>query len=210
MIASTKQAIGAGALLVVGLLLALTACGGSGGTGGTTAGNQTKTTSPTSAATEFRPPGDIPDSQPYTQYPLPGTTVHLKVPAGWGSSTKAGVVTFSDHYNSVSIQVVKLTGALTPSSVSHSVLPALRTSVAKFQPGQVSWVQRQHGRMVRITYLHDSAADSVTGKVVRDASERYLLAHAGQVAVLTLTGPKNADNVDPWRKISNSLRWGAK
>jgi hypothetical protein len=44
--------------------------------------------------------------------------------------------------------------------------------------------------------------------VVRDAAQRYLFWHDGQQAVLTLTGPKNADNVDPWRLVSNSLRWG--
>jgi hypothetical protein len=25
--------------------------------------------------------------------------------------------------------------------------------------------------------------------------------------MLTLSGPKGADNVDPWRKITDSLRW---
>ncbi|MDT7564604.1 MAG: hypothetical protein QOG76_3228, partial [Pseudonocardiales bacterium] len=24
---------------------------------------------------------------------------------------------------------------------------------------------------------------------------------------LTLSGPKGADNVDPWRKVTDSLRW---
>jgi len=44
--------------------------------------------------------------------------------------------------------------------------------------------------------------------VVRDAFERYTFVH-GKVRVdLTLSGPTNADNVDPWRTISDSVRWG--
>ena len=39
--------------------------------------------------------------------------------------------------------------------------------------------------------------------------ERYTFWHDGQEAVLTLSGPKGADNVDPWRIVTNSLRWQA-
>jgi len=47
----------------------------------------------------------------------------------------------------------------------------------------------------------------VTGKVVRDAFERYTFYRAGKRVDLTLSGPTNADNVDPWRIVSDSLRW---
>jgi hypothetical protein len=30
----------------------------------------------------------------------------------------------------------------------------------------------------------------------------------GRTAVLTLSGPRGADNVDPWRIVTDSLRWG--
>ena len=43
---------------------------------------------------------------------------------------------------------------------------------------------------------------------VRDAVLRYAFFPNGTEAVLTLSGPKGADNVDAWRTISNSLRWG--
>jgi hypothetical protein len=47
----------------------------------------------------------------------------------------------------------------------------------------------------------------VTGKRRTDAVERYLFFHHGREAILTLSGPKGADNVDPWRIITDSLRW---
>jgi hypothetical protein len=39
--------------------------------------------------------------------------------------------------------------------------------------------------------------------------ERYEFWRAGREVVLTLAGPVDADNVDPWRTVSDSLRWPA-
>jgi hypothetical protein len=58
-----------------------------------------------------------------------------------------------------------------------------------------------------VTYLARGAADPVTGKARLDEVERYLFVHRGHEAVVTLSGPKGADNVDPWRTITDSLRW---
>jgi hypothetical protein len=42
---------------------------------------------------------------------------------------------------------------------------------------------------------------------VTEAVERYVFWNAGSEATLTLAGPRGADNVDPWRTVSDSLRW---
>jgi hypothetical protein len=47
----------------------------------------------------------------------------------------------------------------------------------------------------------------VTGKVVRDAVERFEFWKAGEEAILSLSGPQGADNVDPWQIVSDSLHW---
>jgi hypothetical protein len=47
----------------------------------------------------------------------------------------------------------------------------------------------------------------VTGKSVTDAVERYTFTKGTNIAVLTLSGPQGADNVDPWRIVTDSLRW---
>jgi hypothetical protein len=47
----------------------------------------------------------------------------------------------------------------------------------------------------------------VTGKAGRDAVQRYVFFHNGTRVTLTLSGPQAADNVDPWRIVSDSVRW---
>ena len=49
--------------------------------------------------------------------------------------------------------------------------------------------------------------DPVTGKVYRDEVERYEFYRNGTESVLTLAGPVGADNVDPWRTVTNSFQW---
>jgi hypothetical protein len=58
-----------------------------------------------------------------------------------------------------------------------------------------------------IRYSADSQPDPVTGRVFRDAVERYDFYRNGTEAVVTLAGPSGADNVDPWRTVTNSFQW---
>jgi hypothetical protein len=162
--------------------------------------------SPAAHATEFNPPGDIPDTQVFVTYRYPGSRVQVRVPEGWARSTQQGTTSFTDHYNSIALQVVRAAQP-TQASVRSRDVPQLRRSVAKFAQPKVSQVTRAHGNAVLLTYLLDSTPDPVTGKVVRDAAERYAFWSHGQEAILTLTGPQNADNVDPWRLVSDSLQW---
>jgi hypothetical protein len=159
-------------------------------------------------ATEFNPPGDIPDNQVFVDYRAPHSRVHIRVPEGWPRSTANGTTTFTDKYNSIAIEVFAAPHRPSASSTRRSDVPQLRRNVSAFAAPHVTTVTRQHGKAVKLTYLLDSAPNRVTRKVVRDAAERYAFWQHGQEAVLTLTGPKNADNVDPWRLVSNSLRWG--
>jgi len=162
---------------------------------------------PAPHATEFNPPGDIPDNQVFLDYRVPGSTVHVKVPEGWARSSANGTTTFTDHYNSIAVAVLPVATAPTTASATRRDVPALRRSVSHFAAARVRDIRRAHGHAVLVTYLLDSAPSEVTGKVVRDAAERYEFWSAGHEAVLTLTGPKGADNVDPWRLVSDSLRW---
>jgi hypothetical protein len=142
----------------------------------------------------------------YVDYRIPGSAVHIKVPEGWARSTTQGTTTFTDHYNSIAIAVARAASPPTVAS-ANSVIAQLRASSPKFAHGTVGTVQRQHGSAVLITYFLDSAPSAVTGKVVRDAAQRFEFWHQGQEAILTLTGPKSADNVDPWQLVSDSLQW---
>lgn len=158
-------------------------------------------------ATEFNPPGDIPDNAVFVDHVAPGSAVHFTVPEGWAKAASGGVTTFTDKYNSVSIEVRKRASAPTVASAKQQDLPELRSTVPNYASGEVTMVTRAHGAAVHITYLLDSAPNPVTDKVVRDVAERFEFWQAGEEAILTLTGPEHADNVDPWQIVSDSLQW---
>jgi hypothetical protein len=163
---------------------------------------------PSSApATEFSPPGDIPDNQVFVPYTPPGNLVSITVPEGWARSSNNGSVTFTDKLNSVSIAVRSLSHPVTPSYAQSHEVPQLQQTVSTFAMGDISTVFRNAGKAVLLTYEKDSAPSPVTGKVVRDAVEQYEFWKNGHEAVLTLSGPVGADNVDPWRIVSDSLTW---
>ncbi|MFI2206112.1 hypothetical protein ACH47Z_36170 [Streptomyces sp. NPDC020192] len=211
--ARTSAAVG------LALVAAVTAgCSGSGSHSGSGSTTSTPPASSTSggnpqnnaAPTESNPPGDIPDNQAYVAYQPTGgsfTGFTVKVPEGWARSEKGGVTTFTDKLNTVRITAVPASTAPTVSSVTNTVVPQLRAEVPKFAAPKVSEVSRRAGRVVLLTYQGDSAKDPVTGKVVRDAFERYAFYKSGHEVDLTLSGPVNADNVDPWRTISDSFTW---
>jgi Tfp pilus assembly protein PilW len=158
-------------------------------------------------ATEFNPPGDIPDDAVFVDHTAPGSAVHFTVPEGWAKAASGDVTTFTDKYNSVSIEVRTRASAPTVASAKKEDLPELENTVPNYAPGEVTMVTRAHGTAVHITYLLDSEPNPVTDKVVRDVAERFEFWHAGEEAILTLTGPEHADNVDPWQIISDSLQW---
>ena len=159
------------------------------------------------AATEFNPPGDIPDDAVFVDHTARGTHVHFSVPEGWAQTRSGPVTTYTDKYNSVSIEVRQQSKPSTVASAKAHDVPKLQATVSSFQLKDVAPTTRQHGSGIEITYLLDSPPNQVTGKVVRDAVERFQFWHAGEEAILSLTGPENADNVDPWQIVSDSLQW---
>ncbi|WP_406227603.1 hypothetical protein [Streptomyces anthocyanicus] len=163
----------------------------------------------TPAPTESNPPGDIPDNQVFVAYRPTGgfTGFTVKVPEGWARTDKGGTTVFTDKLNSVTIATANASTAPTVTSVKDTVAPQLRGQMSKFASPKVSQVPRKAGPVVLLTYQGDSAKDPVTGKVVRDAFERYAFYQKGHEVDLTLSGPANADNVDPWRIVSDSFAW---
>lgn len=159
------------------------------------------------AATEVNPAGDIPDNQAYVPFTPPGSGFTVKIPEGWASSASGATTTFTDKLNQVQVTSSHAAAAPTTASVTTSDVPALKTQTPNFAVGQASTVSRAAGPAVLLTYQGDSAPNPVTGKVVRDAFERYSFFRAGIRVDLTLSGPTNADNVDPWRTVTDSLRW---
>jgi hypothetical protein len=134
----------------------------------------------------------------------------VKVPEGWARTDgAAGRTSFTDKLNSIAMQAVPARSALTASAAKRSEVRKLARSVPGFKAGKVSTVTRSAGTAVRITYLATSPVNPVTGTSRTDAVERYVFFHNGKNVILTLSGPKGADNVDPWKIVTDSLRYTA-
>lgn len=136
----------------------------------------------------------------------------VKTPEGWSRTSTATTSSFTDKLNRIQVSATGSPNQPTVASVNTTDVPLLKATVPKFAMGKVSTVVRPGGSAILLTYQGDSAPDQVTGKVVRDAFERYTFYRAGKRGAgkrvdLTLSGPTNADNVDPWRIVSDSLRW---
>ena len=134
---------------------------------------------------EVSPAGDIPDNQVYVRFAVPGAGYSVRVPEGWSRISRGGAVVFTDKQNAI----------------------RLETGAPAHHAGKAGVVHRQAGAARKLTYLATAPPDPVTGKTVTDAVERYVFTHGGRTAVLTLSGPRGADNVDPWRIVTDSLRW---
>ncbi len=211
-------------LTIVGAIAAtaiLAACGGTSAPAASTGGPSpatvassngpspaaTASTQPTSRATEVNPSGDIPDNQAYVAFSPAGGGYSVKTPEGWARTSHGTTTSFTDKLNKIEVSVAAAPTQLTVASVTNTDVPSLKVTVPKFVMGKVTTVLRGGGGAILLTYQGDSAPDQVTGKVVHDAFERYTFYRAGKRVDLTLSGPTNADNVDPWRIVSDSLRW---
>ncbi|MEP7113367.1 MAG: hypothetical protein ABI862_08890 [Ilumatobacteraceae bacterium] len=157
-------------------------------------------------APEVVEPGDIPDNQVFVAFASSDGIYSVKVPEGWARTETNGVVTFTDKYNSISVQSTTATAAPTVSSVTSTGLTDV-TSDATFALTDVSPVTRKAGDGVLATFEIGSAPNPVTGKKALLAVERYVFFHNGTEVTLTLSGAKGADNVDPWKIVSDSLTW---
>jgi hypothetical protein len=177
-------------------------CGSSSSSSGST---NKKAVNPNSA--EVSPAGDIPDNQAYVAYSPPGGGFSVKVPEGWSRTSAGGAVTFTDKLNSVKMESLPASKAPTVATYKSSEEPAVAKGVSGYKAGPVTSVSRTGGKAVRAVYYATSQPNAVTGKVTTDTVERYEFFKNGKEVVLTLTGAKGADNVDPWKIVTDSLRF---
>ena len=158
-------------------------------------------------APEVVAPGDIPDNQLFVPYRPPAGAYTISVPEGWSRTESNTVVTFTDKYNSISVTSGPASVAPTVDRVRTSGL----TDVAKdptYRAGRVTAVKTSGGPAIHVTFEIGSAPNSVTGKKALLAVERYVYFAKGTQVVVTLSGAKGADNVDPWKIVSDSVRVG--
>jgi hypothetical protein len=151
--------------------------------------------------------GDIPDNTAYIPVTFAAGPFTVKVPEGWARTDASGGTTFTDNFNSVQLLATPASSAPTTQSARDAEVPSIQSSSTNFQLGKVTTVTRKGGAAVVITYKADSAPSAVTGKVRQLAVERYEFWQNGKEAIIVLSGPVGADNVDPWKTITDSFSW---
>ncbi len=157
------------------------------------------------AAVESNPPGDIPDNIAYVSYRNAVGRYTFVHPEGWASVAHGATVTFTDKLNGVTAAAVPATAAPTVTTAQQDVAGLRRTQPA-FELRSVAPARLPAGSGVLIVFRRNSAPDQVTGKVFRDEVQRYEIYGSGHEVVLDLYGAVGSDNVDPYTKISQSLR----
>jgi hypothetical protein len=158
-------------------------------------------------APEVNPAGDIPDNQVFVPYRAPSGDFTVKVPEGWAQSSDGNATVFTDKLNTIRIEESTADNAPTVQSVKDNEVPQIASTSTNYEPGDVTQVSRKSGPAILVTYRADSAPDPVTGKVIHLDVERYEFYSAGKLVTLTLSGPQGADNVDPWRIVTDSFTW---
>jgi hypothetical protein len=205
---SLRQRPAARAGIVAGLVavaVIAAACGG--GPSSSSKRSGSTASGPNPHASEKSPAGDIPDNQAYVRYSPPRAGYSVKVPEGWSRRTAGEATTFTDKLNSITMQTRPAPAPMTVPDARRREIPKLAQSERSFHAGRVTIVRRRAGSTLRITYTVESRPSPVTGKAVTDAVERYVFFHGGKDLILTLSGPKGADNVDPWRIVTDSVAW---
>jgi hypothetical protein len=160
----------------------------------------------TAVPIESSPPGDIPDSTQFVSYS--GAGYHLQVPEGWARKVKGNSVTFTDKLTTISVDVVSASNARTPDTVRRIDEPKLKRSLRAFEEIKVEPAKLPGGTSVLLRYRANSSPNDVTGRSVRLEVDLFEIYNSGKLALLSLSAPAGSDNVDVWRLVSNSFRFG--
>lgn len=203
-LSALRPALGAGLLITASLLAG---CGSSSqprAASPPAAPGATPVNGGTPAPPEANLAGDIPDTVAYVPWTSADGKVSFVHPEGWAQTAVAGGVMFTDKLNSVTV-VAAPGPPPTIAQVQAQVNPTLGG------PGRATTIVGTEmaplpaGPAVRVTWQVNSLADPVTAKVHRDEVVTYLVGAGGQVVRMDLSGAVGSDNVDPYRKMSQSL-----
>lgn len=193
--------------------LALAALGASIASSSASAASNTKTTKAAATkpavnpnAPEVLSAGDIPDNIAYVAYKPAAGGYSITTPEGWSRKDITNGAVFTDKYNIIQVEALTAQKQPTPATVTATVKAKLGKSKG-FVFTKSSTVTRKAGSAALVTYLVNSAPNEVTGKTIPVAVERYEFFKNGTSVVLTLSGAKGADNVDPWKIVTDSFKW---
>jgi hypothetical protein len=190
-------------------------CGSSGSSGGspTSTGTTASSGSGSSAAAnvpaseaQSAATGDIPDNQTFLTYKNGKAGYSILYPEGWARKGSARAVSFSDKDNQVRIAVASGGSPTVATGKSALAGDVPRSANLKVQSAKIEPIKGTP--MVHIVYREQGPADPVTGKRLTVMVDRYVFAKGGKVATVDESTPVGVDNVDAYRMIIQSFKWG--
>jgi cytoskeletal protein RodZ len=156
---------------------------------------------------EKNPAGDIPDSQAFVPYKSQAGGYSMEVPEGWARSEQGQSVRFVNKLDGVQLSLTAADQVPTADSLKANEAAALEKNGRAVKINKISEVKLPKGKALKISYTSNSEPHSVTGKQVRLENEAYYYFNNKKLAVLTLWAPLGADNVDQWKRMSESFGW---
>jgi hypothetical protein len=156
---------------------------------------------------EISPIGDIPDTQAFVKYTSTQGGYSLEVPEGWARTVHEPDVSFIDKFNGVNLAVVKTDKIPTTTTIKDNQAAELVKNGRAVKIQGIKEVTLPIGKVIIVKFESNSEPNSVTNKQVRQDNENYYSYKDGKMAVLTLWAPLGADNVDQWKKMSESMSW---
>jgi hypothetical protein len=147
--------------------------------------------------------GDIPDNQVFLVFRNRPGGYSIKYPEGWAQRGSGSNVVFRDKNNIVRIAVAK--GALPTAAMVRTELGHQKGVKLRGAPQSITLPA---GRAFKVSYSTVSTPNAVTGKRVTLVVDRYYVSRGGRRAVVDLGTPVGVDNVDAYRLMSESFRWG--
>jgi hypothetical protein len=152
-------------------------------------------------------PGDIPDTTQFVAHRSDAGHFTIKAPEGWAEQSGSSSLTYTGTTNVINVTWMPAAAAPTVQSATAQEVPQLQQAERAFQLGKVSAVTLPAGAAVEIAYKANGAPNPVTGKQYLLEVLRYELWKSGVEAVITLSSPAGADNVDPWNTVAKSFAW---
>jgi hypothetical protein len=199
-------------LSLIAVLLLVSGCGSSsktaatsspsGSAGGTLAseGGGALAADAKSAAT-----GDVPDTQNFLTWSAARLRVSMVYPEGWAIRETASGASITDKNNLVRVTLAR--GAAPTVASAQATLATLTHSTPGLTARPPQAISLKSGPAVKATYTTRSAPNPVTGKQVTLTVDRYVLGHAGRVAIVDLGTPIGVDNVDAYKRMIESFQW---
>ena len=155
---------------------------------------------------ERNPPGDIPDNQVFIDYVSP-LGFSIKVPEGWARQDRADGAVFEDKYGRIVVTEAQMPSAPDMATAKSELVPELKQEARAVTVTKVRAIERPAGNAIVISYGSNSDPNPVTNKAIRLENDRYYFWKDGKLAILDLSAPAGADNVDQWTLMSESFRW---